>query len=326
MLKPKTIKKQKTLIFLLSAMLFIALAFIVYSWTEPIEMPSSYSIPLNTSTVSQIKPGSLHVTEIFDFDDSDYYINPSGDSAVKGRISMADPLGNNHGATKGYVDGLFGNVVEQEISSSNLIYVAGINLECPSNSIMILREWLPKTCSGNGQVCGSMPQTCTTKLNWGSIYDPPICSYCYSYNNLQDCIADSWDGILCAKINEALLHGDRHTEEHCQTWNGEVVLVEGDVKICKFNSETCPGAWTQYENWSTTVPSPSAFYKDPIERTSYYTGSHEWSNTPVESFVCRRCPGGASWKGYYFCGTGSSGTCPMDPYYSYATITQIGCY
>ncbi|MFA7141681.1 MAG: hypothetical protein WC157_00045 [Candidatus Paceibacterota bacterium] len=96
--------KQKTLIFSLSAMLFIALAFIVYSWTEPVEMPSSYSIPLNTGIEPQGKAGRLLITELHDFQNQGYYLNLTGDSIVAGTISASNPTENEHLATKEYVD------------------------------------------------------------------------------------------------------------------------------------------------------------------------------------------------------------------------------
>ncbi len=100
--------KQKTLIFSLSAMLFIALAFIVYSWTEPTSMPSSYNVPLNTSPEHQIKPARLYVEAIYDYDDDRYYVNPSYESAFSGKITIQDTTQEsdspNTVATKSYVD------------------------------------------------------------------------------------------------------------------------------------------------------------------------------------------------------------------------------
>ena len=100
--------KQKTLILSLSAMLFIALAFIVYSWTEPTSMPSSYNVPLNTSPEHQIKPARLYVEAIYDYDDDRYYVNPSYESAFSGKITIQDTTQEsdspNTVATKSYVD------------------------------------------------------------------------------------------------------------------------------------------------------------------------------------------------------------------------------
>ncbi len=326
--------KQKTLIFSLSAMLFIALAFIVYSWTEPAEMPSSYSVPLNTSTEPQSKPGRLFIKEIYDSDDSSYYINPSGISAVKGAISITDPpLENQHAATKGYVDDLFGNIVEQEeVSFSNLIYVTGNNPSCPGNSIEIMRHLLSKTCGYHHSGCRPALTECTTAGDvWTTVGHAPSCEYITTNSICANqygavCVADSWDAIICAKAGVPLWK-ENHTEEQCEAWNGEVVTVESDnKKICKFSSGTCPSGWTQHENWSTTTPGRAPFPKsssaDPYPGEYSYTGSHTWSNTAVESAYCNRCLGLISRK--EFCGTGDS--CSSTRYYYYATITQIGCY
>ena len=310
---------KKPLTFLLLATLFLALSFIVYSWNEPVaNMPSGYTAPLNTSSTAQSKTGEIGASLFRDADNSNYYINPSGNSKISGIISSeAGPLENNHLTTKGYVDGLLGNV-EQEVSLSNLIYVNGTNPSCPDDSIMIMRHWLTRTCSSSS--CND-PKECSTSVGW--FESSPACSYCPYYGNYQTCAANSWDAAICAKIGTPLFNS-HHTEEQCRIWGGETVIVEEDVKICKMNSASCPGDWTQYKNWSTTVPSPSAFPDDPINQTYYYTGSHTWSNTGVEYLMCKKCPGLSSLKGYYFCGL--SDNCGGSWYYSYATITEIGCY
>jgi len=98
--------KEKTLIFSLSAMLFLTASFLVYSWSEPVtEMPGSYSIPLNTSGTAQTKTGELTVPIIYDSEgNGNYYLNPSGNSIVFGTITAERPTGANNVATKGYVD------------------------------------------------------------------------------------------------------------------------------------------------------------------------------------------------------------------------------
>ncbi len=131
--------KQKTLIFSLSAILFLALSFIAYSWTEPTTMPSSYNPPINTSSIAQTKTGEIGASMFRDADNSNYYINPSGNSAVSGTISGGNPVGNSDFATKTYVDSLLAGV-EEEVSSSNMIYIAGsTNPPCPDNAIEISR-------------------------------------------------------------------------------------------------------------------------------------------------------------------------------------------
>ena len=79
--------KQKILIFSLSAMLFFSLSFIVYSFTEPTTMPSSYNSPLNTSSTAQTKIGAITVPMVYDYNNTSYYIDPSGNSVVVGKIT-----------------------------------------------------------------------------------------------------------------------------------------------------------------------------------------------------------------------------------------------
>jgi hypothetical protein len=108
--------KQKTLIFSLSAILFLALSFIAYSWTEPVaNMPSEYTAPLNTSSTAQTKTGEIGASMFRDADNSNYYINPSGNSVVSGTISGGNPIGNNNFATKSYVDSLLAGVEQRSV-------------------------------------------------------------------------------------------------------------------------------------------------------------------------------------------------------------------
>ncbi len=92
-------------------MFLITISFAAYSWSEPTTpMPNGYTKPINTSNEGQTKDGELKLNGSFyspifyDKDDSKYYINPSGNSVVSGTISAANPTGNGHAATKGYVD------------------------------------------------------------------------------------------------------------------------------------------------------------------------------------------------------------------------------
>ena len=79
--------KQKTLIFSLSAILFFSLSFIAYSWSEPTtNMPSGYTAPLNTSSTAQTKIGAITVPMVYGYNNTSYYIDPSGNSVVVGKI------------------------------------------------------------------------------------------------------------------------------------------------------------------------------------------------------------------------------------------------
>ena len=97
--------KQKTLIFSLSAMLFLTASFLVYSWSEPTAtMPGTYVSPVNTSGTAQTKSGDLSATSFIDANNPSYYLNPSGSSVVSGTITADRPTETNNLTTKGYVD------------------------------------------------------------------------------------------------------------------------------------------------------------------------------------------------------------------------------
>ena len=330
--------KQKTLIFSLSAMLFLAVSFIVYSWTEPTTMPSSYNPPINTSSTAQTKAGEIGASVFRDADNSNYYINPSGNSVVSGTISATNPTDNKHVATKGYVDGLFGNV-EQEVSLSNLVYVYGINPPCPDEDhIMIQKSWIPKLCQGSDPNCGN----CITSDAWLRVEDPkPTCSYYsggWSCGSLLTCQAENYGEAICVKMGKPL-YESIHTVSQCELWNGEVVTVEGDKKICRFNTTTCPGSWKQYKNWSTTQADTISYY----DHCPCTTGFHEWGDV-----VREKCTTG--WNGgcrvgdpmvcgspYFDCGNayydGSVSyvhnggvSCTRMTSCGRAIVKQIGCY
>jgi hypothetical protein len=119
--------KQKTLIFSLSAILFLALSFIVYSWNEPVaNMPSGYTAPLNTSSIAQTKTGEIGASMFRDADNPNYYINPSGNSVVSGKIIMENSTSSGDIpttiATKGYVDTEIARVESLVNGSLPLVY------------------------------------------------------------------------------------------------------------------------------------------------------------------------------------------------------------
>ena len=126
-IKIKYMNKQKTLIFSLSAMLFLTASFLVYSWSEPTTtMPGTYSNPINTSATAQTKTGEFGASSFTDADDSDYYINPSGNSVVSGKIVMEDSTASTDVpttvATKGYVDTEIARVESAVNGSLPLVY------------------------------------------------------------------------------------------------------------------------------------------------------------------------------------------------------------
>lgn len=213
--------KRKTLIFSLSAIIFLALSFIVYSWTEPTIMPSSYDPPINTSTNAQTKKGQLKLEEalyapiVIDRDgcvgeSCPYYINPSGNSVLKGGLTTSgniitiNPTQVGHVTTKGYVDGLFSGI-EQEISSSNLMYINGTNPSCPEDSVEIMRHYLSKTCGWDSLSCRPGLTSCQTVGDiWVTEGHIPSCTYTTTPDicaNLYEatCIASDLDAVICVK-------------------------------------------------------------------------------------------------------------------------------
>jgi len=120
--------KQKTLIFSLSALLFLATSFIVYSWSEPAtSMPSGYTAPLNTSSTAQTKTGEIGASSFRDADDGNYYINPSGDSIISGKITTDYNVQESDSSgiipTKGYVESLVGQKITGDTPAAKLYFV-----------------------------------------------------------------------------------------------------------------------------------------------------------------------------------------------------------
>lgn len=208
------------------------------------------------------------------------------------------------------------------------MYISGTNPFCSEGSVEIIRHYLSKTCGYDSLSCRPGLTSCQTAGDvWVTKGHIPSCTYRTTNNICADayyatCVASDSDAVICAKVGVPLF-GSYHTEEQCNIW-GQPVIVEKDVKICKINSASCPGGWTQYKNWSTTVPGQSPF---PISASApsgpyYYTGSHAWSNTGIESLYCNRCIGTTS--NNEFCGTNDY--CSNYRYYYYASVTEIGCH
>ncbi|MDD2227364.1 MAG: hypothetical protein PHH71_02135 [Clostridia bacterium] len=115
--------KKRNLIFSLSVLFLLSFSFIVFGWFEPItSVVSGYKTPLNSGGTTQTKQGALSAGMFYDYNDPSYYINPSGNSNIAGKITTntstlaSDSAGTI--ATKDYVD-------------SNCILVA-YNGTCPT--------------------------------------------------------------------------------------------------------------------------------------------------------------------------------------------------
>jgi len=192
----------------------LVVGYVVFSWSEPTApMPSGYTAPLNTSATAQNKVGELGAASFVDADDSDYYINPSGDSVIAGKIAAAGEIDDSDfGSTlinKAYLETKLNKIYEMISNTAGETFTrTGTNPPCPPGSTAVQKHWLAKTCSGNylGQ-CENFyygTYTCTTASTWA--YDAPLCIYYNWVNGLgcqsgQVCTASSWDKILCASDN-----------------------------------------------------------------------------------------------------------------------------
>ncbi|MDD4358305.1 MAG: hypothetical protein PHY30_00640 [Candidatus Pacebacteria bacterium] len=322
--------KEKLLILSLSGVLFLAVSFIVYSWSEPTTtMPSGYTEPINTSTNAQKKFGEIAASMFRDAEKQNYYIDAggvqsvlAGDLLIDGKIQaggeILDTDSSSTVVTKGYVGKMF-NVNK----GSQVLYLVGKNISCPDGYVSLERRWSARTCVNYS--------SCTTDENWYK--DAPSCtfvamgggncdrgleectSYAFStgccYNST--CTAHEWDEIMCIGMtrgDDEYLATAKHKVSEC---TGEVVTTNDGYKICRYDSATCPSGWYQFYNWSTTQATESQPYGE--NNTTCATSFHTWSNTPVEA-----CSGPIySYSSSYF---GAS----VHQYLTcYATITQIGC-
>jgi hypothetical protein len=143
--------------------------------------------------------------------------------------------------------------------------------------------------------------------------------------------------VLCAGIDppqNPLYQGDLfypHTEADCVSGGGEVVTVEGSVKICRFNRSTCPAGWVRYKNWTKTTAVSGKCCTAP---------GHDWANIAPESctaawYMCANCSPycGDHWRCVqnHVCTPYVGSSCSAKNYGCQnvgvsATINQIGCY
>ena len=149
--------KQKTLIFLLSAMLFLTASFLVYSWSEPVtEMPGTYTPPINTSATAQTKSGDFSATSFIDSNDSNYYLNPSGNSVVSGTIKADRPTLADELTTKGYVDEMISAVEAIVTGAQPLVNGAHSQDECTTaKGEVVASDVSFNQCRFNSKTCPS---------------------------------------------------------------------------------------------------------------------------------------------------------------------------
>ena len=300
-------KKQKTLIFSLLAFFLIAISFVVYSapWAEPTTMPSSYNPPINTSSIAQTKTGEIGASVFRDADNSSYYINPSGNSIISGKITtkaeIRDTDSSETFVNKEYVDLLLGQTLTEDMPAAKLYVVQALPsnslLSCPNGTLPIARHWSPKECS-----------FCITP-EWGGPINPPSCKTFNAWMGAPaNCLADTNDMVICAGPDPAnMLFGLEHSLNDCANAGGTVETVEDNIKICKIgyqklagncssnnvyfgtcgeerystaDSCVCPEGWKLYKNWSQTevAYSPCSYIRLTSQGSWESANPHTWSD------------------------------------------------
>jgi len=92
-----SLKPSPRALALLASVLVLSLSagYVVLAWTEPTgTMPVTVAAPLNTGGVAQTKTaalaltGSLTASSFIDFDNNNYYVNPSGQTLLVGPVGI----------------------------------------------------------------------------------------------------------------------------------------------------------------------------------------------------------------------------------------------
>lgn len=321
--------KQKILIFSLSAMLFFSLSFIAYSWSEPTtNMPSGYTAPLNTSSTAQTKIGAITVPMVYDYNNTSYYIDPSGNSLFAGKIGIGTTtpnskltIGNNVGVGfdewNDYQLLLYTGATPQAsyglgIKSGTLAFNTNGRFDFDKNGSTMMT-----INGGNVGIGTTSPQT-KLHVNGNIITSRPsntdhAATKGYVDNQSGGLPTGGTDGAFLrmtsnGPIWDTLLTwiGSTHTVYDCVKIGGTVFDTGTTGTICRLPSETVPSGWRQAGDWSTTViPTSctctgsnccSGTYTARYICGSFYAGpssGHQWSNMPIEPEIQRLgTPGG----------------------------------
>jgi len=348
--------KQKTLIFSLSAMLFLTASFLVYSWSEPTTtMPGSYSIPLNTSGTAQTKSGDLSATSFIDTNNPSYYLNPSGNCKIAGGMTSDLTIENIDSSdaktlvTREYLDFALSQLGQETITSTaNTLYIDGTNPTCPDNMIPLFHHWLPRTCYFSGWssiYLTTLYGCCTTDTQWSDVTKPPYCSVtnggktspCSSgYGNFGSspyyCYNNTWDAVICAQSTTydgtPFLAYYIHTSQQCTNQGGTVVTADDGKLICKMTGSSCPSSWSRYQNYMKTESCTATHSKTTATCS---TAGHDFSGAGTSTAVLGGCYNVAMSEftktccGFECCN--NFDYCYSSTYSSCTTpITEIGCY
>ena len=79
-------KNQKILILSLSILFLSTISFIGFAWFEPSSSIKEIYTPISDTSAAQTKVGNLSAEMVYDYNNSAYYINPSGNSNIAGKI------------------------------------------------------------------------------------------------------------------------------------------------------------------------------------------------------------------------------------------------
>jgi hypothetical protein len=308
--------KQKILIFSLSAMLFFSLSFIAYSWNEPTtNMPSGYTAPLNTSSTAQTKIGAITVPMVYDYNNTSYYIDPSGNSLFAGKIGIGTtaPVYNldvngtirarDFSAAGGKNLIIGDDTYLTDIDQANMLGIygmqntdrAGVKFGSSGNYVFGINNRIGVGTTNpqapldvNGNIITSRPSDTNHAATKGYV-DEQIAAVRAIISGAQPLV----NGV--------------HTQDECKNAGGEVVDSDVTFKLCRFNGSSCPSGWTSYKSFTTT----QSMTGGDGDCTICTTGYHNWGNSGTETCTYQT---GCPWVTCSCTGT------------LYAKIIQIGCY
>lgn len=145
-----------------------------------------------------------------------------------------------------------------------------------------------------------------------------ICDY-------DDGAGSGWVSKQAIAFSSNFPAGSTNNENDCTMAGGDVIAIDSQTAVCRFNESNCPAGWSQYDGWSTWSGSYG-----PQSGTHYcslsqgiYIGKHynlgcnpskPWGNNPGSSQSCD----------YHTIAMPSS-YCG-GPTKRYASRSQIGCY
>ena len=235
--------KEKTLIFSLSAMLFLTASFLVYSWSEPVtEMPGTYSSPINTSGTAQTKSGDLSATSFIDSNDSNYYLNPSGNSVVSGTIKADRPTLADELTTKGYVDEMISRVEAIVTGAQPLVNGAHSQDECTAaRGEVVASDVSFNQCRFNSKTC---PSGWTAYKNFRAV-DAVSYTIATTGDNRVPCGCSggtTWPGGYCVITFPSLLWGNNPYRTlsstcYCNCWACDYVCSAPKAETTDYNTQ-----------------------------------------------------------------------------------------